>query len=101
MGTVQLQLTRRAQRDLRALSPRDLRQIRRAFSETLAVDPLPENADARALSGRAPWRRLRVGELRVLYRALEPGEVEGVTAGRVIARIVHRGDLERAVATLR
>jgi len=60
--------------------------------EVLASDPLPENADDKALTGRAPWRRLRVGELRILYRP-HP-------RGRRVARIIQRGDLDRAVRTL-
>jgi len=59
------------------------------------------NADDRALSGRAPWRRLRVGELRILYRELTVDELPAGSAhGRRIARIVHRGDLHRAADTL-
>jgi hypothetical protein len=47
--------------------------VGRALTEVLPSDPLPENADDKALSGRTPWRRLRVGELRILYRPLSSG----------------------------
>lgn len=99
---VRVELSRRAERDVRSLSPLDRRKVERAIVETLGCDPLSENADDRALAGSAPWRRLRVGELRILYRALEPGEVAGADGdgGRYVQRIVHRGDLERAVGTL-
>ncbi|MGI8946289.1 MAG: type II toxin-antitoxin system RelE family toxin [Thermoleophilaceae bacterium] len=97
---IRVELSRRAERDLRRLSPRDRRKLEQALTETLAREPLPENADDRALVGGAPWRRLRVGELRIIYRALQPGELAGGDSTRYIQRIVHRGDLERAVGTL-
>jgi hypothetical protein len=37
----------------------------------------------------------------VIYRALDADEIAGVERGRLVARVVHRADLERAVATLR
>lgn len=100
MAVVHVELTRRATRDLRSLSPTDYRRAARAIAETLASKPLPANTDDKPLTGRSPWRRLRVGELRVVYRALETDEVVGVKRGRIVARVVHRGDLERAVTTL-
>jgi mRNA-degrading endonuclease RelE of RelBE toxin-antitoxin system len=100
VASVHVEVSRRAERDLRALSPPDRRRAAVALSGALARDPLPANADDRALAERAPWRRLRVGELRVLYRKLEPGELPDIQRGRYVARIVHRGDLERAITTL-
>ena len=38
-------------------------------------------------------------QLRVIYRALDADEIAGVEGGRLVARVVHRADLERAVAT--
>jgi len=101
MAIIRVELTHRATRDLRGLSPPDYRRAARAIAETLVSEPLPANADDRPLTGRAPWRCLRVGELRVIYRTLEPDEIAGVEDGRLVARVVHRGELERAVATLR
>ena len=60
----------------------------------LTHESLPANANDRALKGRAPWRRLRVGELRILWRAVGNGE------RRRVARVIPRRDLERAVRTL-
>ncbi|MDQ3630086.1 MAG: type II toxin-antitoxin system RelE/ParE family toxin [Actinomycetota bacterium] len=100
MAIVRVELTRRATRDLRGLSPPDYRRAAQAITETLVSEPLPANADDRPLTGRSPWRRLRVGELRVIYRLLGADEVAGARGGRLVARIIHRGDLERAVATL-
>ena len=101
MAAAHVELSRRAQRDLRNLSAADRKRLVRAIEQTLGIDPMPANADDRALSGRAPWRRLRVGELRVQYRELTVDELPaGAAHGRRIARIVHRGDLHRAASTL-
>src|SRR5687767_3977970 len=99
-----VELSRRAQRDLRALPDRDRSRIVRALREGLAADPLPRNLDLAALRGRAPWLRLRPGDWRVLLRPLSAAELAapgGTTArGFLVARIANRRDLERAVATL-
>jgi len=101
VAAAHVELSRRAQRDLRNLSAADRKRPISAIKQTLGSDPMPGNADDRALSGRAPWRRLRVGELRVLYRELTIDELPASAAhGRRIARIVHRGDLQRAANTL-
>jgi hypothetical protein len=70
----------------------------------LVADPLPSNLDIVALRGRAPWLRLRSGDWRVLLRPLSAAELADVGGaaerGFLVARIVNRRDLERAVATL-
>lgn len=91
MAKVAVELDRQAQRDLRKLHPDDHRAALRAMADVLTHEPLPANANDRSLKGRAPWRRLRVGELRVLWRDGER---------RRVARVIHRRDLERAVRTL-
>jgi len=99
-----VELGRRAQRDLRALPERDRGRIVRALRDDLAAEPLPPNLDLVALRGRAPWLRLRSGDWRVLLRPLTPTELAEVAGtaerGFLVARIVNRRDLERAVATL-
>lgn len=99
-----VELGRRAQRDLRTLPDRDRRRIVRALRDELATDPLPPNVDLIALRGRAPWLRLRSGDWRVLLRPLTAAELADVAAtaarGFLVARIVNRRDLDRAVATL-
>jgi mRNA-degrading endonuclease RelE of RelBE toxin-antitoxin system len=99
-----VELSRRAQRDLLVLPGRDRRRIVQALQEGLAADPLPRNLDLVALQGRAPWLRLRSGDWRVLLRPLSAAEladVEGTAArGFLVARIVNRRELARAVATL-
>jgi len=64
------------------------------MADVLTHEPLPPNANDRALKGAAPWRRLRVGELCILWRAVGSGE------RRHVARVIHRRDLERAVHKL-
>ncbi len=99
-----VELSRRAQRDLRVLPDRGRSRIVRALQEGLAADPLPRNLDIVALQGQAPWLRLRSGDWRVLLRPLSVAELTDVartaTRGFLVARIVNRRDLERAVATL-
>ena len=99
MTAAHVELSRRAERDLRHLSASDRRRLLKAIKPSFGPGPLPANADDRPLSGRAPWRR--VGELRVLYREMTSDELPaGVTSGRLIARIIHRGDLHTVVGTL-
>ena len=66
MPEARIELSRRAQRDLRSL--------RRSpdFSRALeGLDRLAEGGeilDIKALQGAAPWLRLRVGDERMIYR---------------------------------
>jgi mRNA-degrading endonuclease RelE of RelBE toxin-antitoxin system len=88
-----LELTRKAQRDIRRLDRQDQLQIRKGL-ENLVGDA--QNLDVKHVSGRPPWLRLRIGELSVLYRP------EDTPAGPTwnVARVVHRQELDRAVSTL-
>jgi mRNA-degrading endonuclease RelE of RelBE toxin-antitoxin system len=61
-SAVYVELSPAAERDLRRLSPPDHRRVATALMQTLAVEPMPANVDDKALAGRPPWRRLRVGE---------------------------------------
>ncbi len=105
--TKAVQLARAAERDLRRMGPGpERRRILRALADTLEAEPTPVNADIKPLAGSAPWLRLRVGDWRVIYRPLTTEERLGTTlpcgddgADEVylVARIVARGELERAV----
>lgn len=92
-------LPRRAERDLRGLGLPDLRRIRSAL-EALARD---DATDVKALA-RRPWLRLRAGDYRLLYRPLTTDELAKLgrkePAGCLVARVVHRSELERAVRGL-
>lgn len=91
-------LSRRAERDLRRIGVgAPLGRIREAL-EGLAAGTT--NLDIKPLAGAAPWHRLRVGDHRVLYRSINLGETKDSSARWLVARVVHRRDLERAVATL-
>jgi mRNA-degrading endonuclease RelE of RelBE toxin-antitoxin system len=93
-----LVLSRRAVRDLQRIGRgTQLARIREGL-DGLAAGAI--NFDIKPLAGNASWHRLRIGDHRVLYRPIEPGEVAGSDARLLVARIVHRRDLERAVSTL-
>ncbi len=72
---------------------------------TIGVHPLPRNADIAPIRGHAPWLRLRLGSHRLLFRPLTRGELDalGVDAevGYLVARVVDRRELERAIDALR
>lgn len=98
-----------SERDIRRLPASAKRRIRVALEELVAI-PTPANLDVTAITGHAPFLRLRVGEFRVIYRPLTGDELtrlssrRGADLGRsgfLIARVVNRRDLERAVAGLR
>lgn len=88
--TTNVELSARAERDLRRIKRGRDRQRLVVALQALGDDAA--NLDVKALQGRAPWRRLRVGDYRVLYRPVEQG--------LWVERIMDRRDLDRAVATL-
>lgn len=88
-----IELAARTVRDLRRIDSAERRRIRQALDELAAG---AENADVKALAGTAPWLRLRVGDWRVLYRPLSEDEGTGL----LVARVVNRRDLLRAVRAL-
>ena len=60
-----------------------------AADDVVALDVVP-------LAGRPPWRRLRVGDWRVLFR-IAPYQGEDTV---IVLRAVPRGELEGAVSRL-
>lgn len=89
-------LSRGAVKDLRRIGAREeLNRIREGLE---ALEGDRTDLDIKPLRGRSPWLRLRVGDYRVLYRPIASGEAGN--ASHLVARIVHRSDLQRAVATL-
>jgi mRNA-degrading endonuclease RelE of RelBE toxin-antitoxin system len=98
-----------AKHDLKRLGPGpDRKVVIDALMVGLTAIPPPGNLDVKALRGAAPWLRLRVGNYRILYRPLTRDELKAVSrkrkrhaeGGYLVARIVHRRDLERAVRAL-
>lgn len=94
MGSIAL--SRRAVRDLRRIGPgAELDRIRQALK---ALAGKQAGLDIKPLRGQSPWLRLRAGDYRILYRPIDPSEA--ADASHLVARVVHRSDLERAVSTL-
>lgn len=99
-----VELSKRALRDLRRIDHKSRKRLLDLLEDDLAVEPQPANLNIKALTGRAPWLRLRRGEHRVLYRPLTQAELRALNAneqaGYLVERIIDRRDLERAAATL-
>lgn len=104
-----VELSPKAERDLRDV--RDHRQLKRIGKalEHLSEKPVPGNLDIKPVTDRAPYLSMRVGEWRALYRPLTRREIQMVVmrrgsatapTGFLVARIVDRKELRRAVATL-
>jgi len=96
-GLPNIEISRRAMRDLRKLASGDVRRVRGGLE---ALSAAAANLDVKAVANRAPWLRLRVGELRVLYRPLNVDELDKDTEKWLISRVVHRRELDRAIASL-
>jgi mRNA-degrading endonuclease RelE of RelBE toxin-antitoxin system len=102
---VHVELAARAAKELRKIrSDRARRDVTRCLKDELTGEPHPENMDLKPLTGHAPWMRARCGEHRVLFRPLTADELKKLdveeTAGYLVARIIDRADLERAIRTL-
>jgi len=83
-------LATRAARDLRRLGPGpELDRIEAALRR-LGDDEA--KLDIKPLTGSAPWLRLRVGDWRIVFRPAEEA--------LLVARIIHRSELQQAVRTL-
>lgn len=90
-----IELVARAVKDLRRLDRLDRDRIRHTLQQLAAG---AENLDIKALAGAAPRLRLRVGDWRVLYRPLTDTEAAD-GSGLLVARVINRRDLLRAVGT--
>ncbi|MGH2831878.1 MAG: type II toxin-antitoxin system RelE family toxin [Solirubrobacteraceae bacterium] len=99
-----VELSKRALRDLRRIDHQSRKRLLDLLENDLAAEPQPANLDIKALTGRAPWLRLRRGEYRALYRPLTSNELQALgareQAGFLVERVVDRGDLEHAASTL-
>lgn len=92
-----IELSTRAARDIKRIDAPERRRIRAALHELAAGE---ENLDIKALTGQQPWLRLRAGDWRVLYRPYSPAEQAEHGPGLLVARVVNRRDLLKAVRTL-
>lgn len=86
-----VRLTRHAERDLRRIGPGPQRKRIAAALTALGADMA--NLDIKTLVDARPWRRLRVGDYRVLYWQRPDTAYE-------VGRIIHRRDLDAAAAAL-
>jgi mRNA-degrading endonuclease RelE of RelBE toxin-antitoxin system len=107
--TTHVELSRRATKDLRQLDKPTARRILAVLRRDLSDEPPPDNLDVKPLQGAELWLRLRIGTHRVPYRPMTPEELRSFAAGStksshdegyLVARIVHRRDLDQAVGTL-
>jgi mRNA interferase RelE/StbE len=88
-----IKLAPRAIRDLKQLDRKSRKRVQQAFE---ALGANAANLDIKLVAGHAPWRRLRAGEHRVLYREL----AEDTDARYLVARVIDRRDLHRAIDRL-
>lgn len=89
----EVRLARRAVKDLDSLPAKSARKVI-VDIEKLGADPNDPSLDVKALVGRRPWRRLRVGNYRVVFRLAEGKKV------LLVGRIIDRKLLHEAVKTL-
>ncbi len=97
-----VQFSKRGSRDVERLDSGSRRRVRKIL-DGLRRDEPPPNLDVRPLAGHPPWLRLRVGDMRVIFRPLTTAELRrlGLTArGYLIERVVNRRDLDEAVRPL-
>ena len=89
----EVRLARRAVKDLDSLQAKSARNVIVAI-EKLGADPNDKNLDVKALVGHRPWRRLRVGNYRVVFRLSEGKKV------LLVGRVIDRKALHEAVQSL-
>jgi mRNA-degrading endonuclease RelE of RelBE toxin-antitoxin system len=89
----EVRFSRRAADGLDSLPQRTARRIADPL-RTLAEDPRSPTLDIKVLVGRRPWRRLRLGDHRILFRPAQGGNV------LLVGRVVDRRELDRAVRSL-
>jgi mRNA-degrading endonuclease RelE of RelBE toxin-antitoxin system len=102
-----VELSGRAQRDLRRMERPERERIAKALDGLAAVPP-PDNLDIEPLKGKKPWMRMREGDWRIIYRPMSAAELEHMAElgdlegyeGFLVARVVNRKDLEKAVKAL-
>jgi mRNA-degrading endonuclease RelE of RelBE toxin-antitoxin system len=83
-------LATRAVRDLRRLGPGP--ELDRIEATLRRLGDGEVSLDIKPLTGSAPWQRVRVGDWRILFRP--------AGSAMLVARIIHRSELQQAVSTL-
>jgi mRNA interferase RelE/StbE len=87
----EVELSRRAVKELDSIPKRTAKRVVDALAQ-LGGDPESTSLDVKALVGKRPWRRLRIGDYRVLFRT--EGDVV------LVARVIDRKELDRAIRSL-
>jgi mRNA interferase RelE/StbE len=87
----EVQLSRRAVKELDSIPKRTAKRVVDALAQ-LGEDPESRSLDVKALVGKRPWYRLRIGGYRVLFRT------EGDFV--LVARVIDRKELDRAIRSL-
>ncbi len=97
---LRVKLSQQAVKDLARIGSDRRRVV--ALLEALGEEPHPANLDVKPLRGPAPRSRARVGPYRVTFRRLTGEKARRLPGDRargyVVARIVHRRELERIIA---
>jgi mRNA interferase RelE/StbE len=89
----EVRLARRAVKDLDSLAKKAAANVITAI-EKLGANPSDPNLDVKPLAGHRPWKRLRIGNYRVVF------QLSDVQRVLLIGRIVDRKELDQAVKTL-
>jgi len=100
--TERVQLSRRARKDIERLSSSTRSRVRVAIGGLVETPPR-SNLDIRQLTGRSPWLRLRVGDVRVILRQLTRTETSLLgmdSPGYLVSPVVDRRDLDDALRPL-
>ena len=100
--TERVQFSRRARKDLERLNATTRSRVRAALGGLVQTPPR-SNLDIRSLTGRSPWLRLRVGNVRVILRPLTQTEASLLrveSPGYLVERVIDRRDLDDALRPL-
>jgi mRNA-degrading endonuclease RelE of RelBE toxin-antitoxin system len=89
-----IEFARRAVRDVKRMDRAERRRIQAALAELASGT---ENLDVKQLAGHSPWLRLRTGGWRIIHRPLTADEAAVGGPGWLVARVVNRRELERAI----
>jgi mRNA-degrading endonuclease RelE of RelBE toxin-antitoxin system len=104
-----IEISTRFLNDLRRLPARDQQRVSAVLNDALPLEPQPPNLDIKAMKGRWPWLRLRVGDWRVVFRPLTQRELDAIrrregsffARGYYVETVVNRRELDRISKRLR
>jgi mRNA-degrading endonuclease RelE of RelBE toxin-antitoxin system len=104
-----LEFSKRARKDMKKLPRQEAARLAVDIQARLMPSPPPDNADLDWIAGHRPFMRLRIGDHRVIFRALTShemaclvmrrGTLDGPT-GYLIERVVDKKDFDRVKRTL-